>query len=56
MKAPQKTRQPNIQCAFLTRTPNGKEYICAALTELICAKKGGCKFFKPRRETYERLP
>ncbi len=40
--------QPNKGCAFLTPKPDGKGYICAALSELMCATRGKCKFVKPR--------
>lgn len=33
-------------CAFLTPKPNGKGYVCAALTELLCRGGGKCKFRK----------
>ena len=53
MKASEKAYPPNIQCAFLTSTLKQKGYVCAVLTELLCVKKGTCKFFKPREDKHE---
>ncbi len=52
MRPSKKNYPPRADCAFLVPKPNGKGYSCAALTELMCATKGTCKFIKRRGDKY----
>lgn len=45
-----KSYPPRLECDYLAPVPSGKGYICGALTELLCATRGTCKFFRPRKE------
>lgn len=41
---------PNLDCTLIAFRPCGTGYICGGLSELLCATRGVCKFYRRREE------
>ncbi len=49
-KTPKEIYPPDRSCALLSPRPSGSGYVCSALSELLCATRGSCKFVKHKEQ------